>query len=209
MLILLAKRKTMKYFFTAAFVFTAFISSAQLQKGSWNIGTSTNAPFNLQLSSNGPGFKSYNFSFNPTVGYFLQKRWEVGGGPMFSFSGNRYKDISGNTSLKNNKESAGISVYTRYYLKDEGKLLPYLTANTMYLRTSGYSTDLSGLKSKYRLNEWQVGGGAGLNWFITPKASLFTELNYTGNWGGGSGYINGLNLKMGFQIHLGKRKSKR
>ena len=199
----------MKYIFTSALLFIVVISKAQLQKGAWNIGTSTNAPLNLQLSTNGPGFKSYDFTINPTAGYFLKDRWEIGGGPMLSFSGSRYKDISGTTSLKNRSNSYGISFYTRYYLKKEGRIVPYLTANALYMRTAGHSTDFNGIKTSYRLNEWRIGAGAGLSWFITPKAALFSELNYTGQWGGGSGFTNGLNLKVGFQIYLGKKKEKK
>jgi hypothetical protein len=199
----------MKYFITPFLSVIVMTAAAQVQQGTWNIGTSTNAPMNLQLSSNGPGFKSYNFSFNPTAGYFFRNRWEVGGGPVLSFTGSKYKDNFGVTGIKNNQNSFGVNVYSRYYLKSEGKLLPYLTANAMYLRTAGLSTDLSGIKSSYKINEWRVGAGAGLSWFITPKAALFTELTYDGSWGGGMGYTNGLNLKVGFQIYLGRKSGRK
>ena len=208
MRILLAKHKTMKYIYTFCLLFIAFTSSAQLKKGDWNIGTSTNAPMNLRLSTNGPGFKSYDFTISPSAGYFIKDRWEIGGGPFLSFSGAKFKDELGTIGYKNNKQSLGINLYTRYYLKKEGKVIPYLTANAMYMHSNGNTKDFSGIKSTYKLNEWQAGAGAGVSWFITPKAALFSELTYTGSWGGGMGYTNGLKLSVGFQIYLGKKGSK-
>jgi outer membrane protein W len=208
MIIVLAKLKTMKFIYTLSLLLIAFISSAQLKKGDWNIGTSTNAPMNLRLNTNESGFKSYDLVINPSVGYFIKDRWEIGGGPLLSFSGTRFKDQQGTTAYKNNQQSVGLSFYTRYYMKKEGKVLPYLTANAMYMRTSGTTTDFSGIKSQYKLNEWQAGAGAGVSWLITPRAALFSELTYTGNWGGGMGYTNGLKLNVGFQIYLGKKEKK-
>ena len=198
----------MKYIYTISLLSIAFTSSSQLKKGDWNIGTSTNAPMNLRLSTNGPGFKSYDFIINPSAGYFIKDRWEIGGGPLLSFSGAKFKDEFGTISYKNNKQSLGLNLYTRYYLKKEGKVIPYLTANAMYMHTNGNTKDFSGIKSQYKLNEWQTGAGAGVSWFISPKAALFSELTYTGNWGGGSGYTNGLKLNIGFQIFLGRKEKK-
>ena len=198
----------MRYIYALSLLLNVFTSSAQIKKGDWNIGTSTNAPMNLRLSTNGPGFKSYDFTINPSVGYFIKDRWEIGGGPQLSFSGTKFTDEFGTISYKNNEQSLGINFYTRYYLKKEGKVIPYLTANAMYLHTSGNSKDFSGIKNTYKLNEWQAGAGAGISWFITPKAALFSELTYTGRWGGGMGYTNGLKLSVGFQIYLGEKSNK-
>jgi outer membrane autotransporter protein len=143
------------------------------------------------------------------VGYFVNNRLEIGGGPMLSFSGARFKDDFGVTTYKNYRQSFGVNFYSRYYLKTEGKLRPYLTGNIMYQRSSGSTTDFAGIKSSYKLNEWRAGAGAGLNWFVSPRAALFSELTYTGKWSGGMGYTSGLNLRVGFQFYFGKKKEKK
>jgi Outer membrane protein beta-barrel domain len=204
----LAKHKTMKYVYTFCLLLIAFASSAQIKKGDWNIGTSTNATMNLRLRTNDAGFKSYDFIINPSAGYFIKDRWEIGGGPLLSFSGAKFKDELGTIGYNTNKQSVGLNIYTRYYLKKEGKVIPYLTANAMYMHTNGYTNDFFGTKSTYKFNEWQVGAGAGVSWFIAPKAALFSEFTYTGNWGGGSGYTNGLKLNVGFQIYLNRKGKK-
>lgn len=206
--IFLSKLKAMKYIFTSIVLLVTVTLSAQLKKGDINIGTSTNAPFTFRFDNNNTGLKSYDFTFTPSVGYFLKNRLEIGGGPSLSFTGTKYKGGTSSVSFKSNSQSYGLNFYTRYYLKEQGKLIPYLTANATYLRTSAQSIDPGGLKSSYKFNQWQIGAGAGVSWFITPKAALFSELTYTGNWGGGSGYTNGLKLNVGFQIYLGRKEKK-
>ncbi len=196
----------MRNTFTLLALFFTTTLSAQLKKGDWNINTTTDAPMNLRLRTNGPGFKSYDFSINPGVGYFLKDRWEIGGGPVVSLNGANYKDQMSGYSLKNRSSSVGLNLFTRYYLKKEGRLVPYLTLGATYLRTTGSTTDYNGIKSNYRLNQWQAGGGAGLSWFVSPKVALFAELTYTGEWGSGSGYTGGLNFKVGIQVFFNRKK---
>ena len=197
----------MKKIFTTALSFFTLISNAQIQKGTWSISTSTNAPMNLQLDTYGSKIKTHNFTISPGLGYFIGKRWEIGGDPVISFMGSRVKYPAGD--LKSRSNSYGLNIYTRYYLKTEGKLLPYLTANIQYSRYFSKSIDYgSGTKDSYKGNYWRIGGGAGVSWFITPKAALFSELNYMGRWGDGSGYNSGLTFKVGFQIYFGGKNKK-
>ncbi|HEV7779629.1 MAG TPA: hypothetical protein VGO58_00105 [Chitinophagaceae bacterium] len=198
----------MRNTFTLLALFFTVTVSAQLKKGDWNINTSTNAPMNLKLRTNGEGFKSYDFSINPGIGYFLKDRWEIGGGPVLSFEGARYKDQFSGFSFTNRSSSVGFNLYTRYYLKKEGRLIPYLTLNGGYSRTSLNSIDYNGMKSISKFNQWQVGGGAGLSWFVSPKVALFTELTYTRDWGTYMGHTGGLDLKVGIQVFFNRKKEK-
>jgi hypothetical protein len=200
----------MRTIFTFFLFILSFSVSAQLKQGDWNINTSTNAPMNLKLRSNGPGYRTYDFGVNPNIGYFIKDRWEIGGGPSLTFSGSKYK--SGGPaaySFKNNNSEIGLNLYTRYYFKSKGKLVPYLTANISYARGNGSSIDITGVKSKYSYNAWQAGGGVGVSWFIAPKVALFSELTYASSWGSGLGYTDGLNFKIGFQIFLNRKKPKK
>jgi|KBSSwiS6_1023812.scaffolds.fasta_scaffold00824_4 hypothetical protein len=196
----------MKYIFTSTLVLLIYSANAQLQKNRWTIGT--NVPLNFQFKTNGPGIKSYDFTLNPTAGYFVSDTWEVGGGPIVSFRGSRFKDNLGYTTYKDDNTSVGLNLYSRYYFKKDGTVLPYLTVNATYLRTSGNSIDINGFKTNYRRNERQAGAGVGLSWFLSSRAALFSEFNYTGYWGDGLGYTNGVNLKVGFQLFLGKENKK-
>ncbi len=185
---------------------TCFSANAQLKQGDWNFGTSTNAPFNLQLKKNNAGLRSYDFSFHPQFGYMLKDRWEIGGGPVFGFNGSRFKDGSGNTIWQNNSQSVGASLFTRYYFKSSGKLIPYLVAGIQYTHEKGSTIDINSTKYNYSQNLWQLKAGGGLNWFVAPRTALFTELTYTGDWGTGNGYLNGLNLQLGIRFYFGKKK---
>jgi outer membrane autotransporter protein len=200
-----AKTKTMKYKLVLAALLFTTAASAQLQKGEWTISTGLNAPFNLGLTSNGEGTRSHNFAINPMAGYFIKDQWEVGGGPQLSFSGTRIKDETGKTIFKTNSQSYGINFYTRYYLKKEGKLIPYLTANLGYIRSKGTTTDFAGSSSSFKLNRTTWGAGAGLAWFVGPRSAIFSELTYSGLSGGGSGYTGGVNLRVGFQFFFGRK----
>jgi hypothetical protein len=199
----------MRKYFTLLTLFIAPIVSAQLKKGDWNINTSTNAPMNLKLRTNGPGFKSYDFSFNPGIGYFVADRWEIGGGPVLSLEGSRFKDQLNGYSFRNSSSSVGLNLYTKYYLKKEGRVVPYLSLNGGYLRSSGHSTNYNGIKSSYNINQWQAGAGAGVSWFLSPRVALTGDLNYIGDWGSGAGYNSGIEFKIGFQFFLNKKKNKK
>lgn len=186
-------------------LFICYIASAQLEKGTWNISTSTDAPFNLNFQTR-ERFKSTNFKFTPNIGYMLKDRWEVGGGPVLNFNRVDIRDNFGNLNYTSRGNSYGFNLYTRYYLKSEHKVVPYFVAGIQYLRTNSTTTDFSGFKSTAKFNEWTAYGGVGLNWFVGPRTALFSELTYTGRGAGGTGYTHGLNLNVGFRFFFGQRK---
>lgn len=200
------KIKTMKPILIILPLFICSVASAQLEKGTWNINTSTNAPFNLNFETRAR-LKSYDFKFTPNIGYMLKDRWEVGGGPVLNFNKVEIKDPIGNVNYNSRGNSYGFNLYTRYYFKSNHKVVPYLIAGIQYMHTNSTTTDFSGFKSTAKFNEWTAYGGAGLNWFVGPRTALFSELTYNGTWGNnGNSYTNGLNLNVGFRIFLGKKK---
>lgn len=195
----------MKLIFTLPALFITLSLSAQLKQGDWNINTRTNAPMNLRLRSNGEGFKSYEFIINPGVGYFLKDRWEIGGGPLISLSGSNYTDRTSTAFFRNNAYAIGLNLFSRYYFKEEGRVIPYVTVNGGYAKLHGNSRNNYGIRDSYSQHQWNAGGGAGISWFLSSKFALFTELTYSGEWGSGLGYTHGLNFKVGFQLFLNKK----
>lgn len=196
----------MRIFIFTLLLLSHFTLSAQLKKGTFNVGVSTDAPFRVKGSTNGQGTRSYEFSFQPQFGYMFTDRWEIGAGPVLSFSGNRTRIDNSLPPYKNNFHTLGAQVFTRYYLKKEGKLIPYLVAGLQYGHTTMVNSSPPTPKYRYSFNEWQFRAGGGLNWFAGPRTALFSELTYTGTWGNGSGYTSGVNLNFGVRLFLGKKR---
>lgn len=201
----MAKLKTMRNIFTHALLFICPVAGAQLQKGNINIGTSTNAPLNFQFRSSNAGYKTSDFVLNPTFGYNISDRVEIGAGPVFRYNGIKWKD-QGAYLLRNRSYSYGLNLYSRYFLQTKGKLVPYLTGNLQYLRTNSVSYSSPDVKFRYHSYEWQAGAGGGVNWFLSPRSALFAELTYKGNWGNGAGFNSGLDFNIGFRFYPGKKK---
>lgn len=198
----------MKLIYTACLLIITCAASAQLTKGTRTVSTGINTFGNLNFSYNGPSFRSYNFSINPNAGYFIKDRWEIGGGPIIGFSGERIKDgISNQLLVKNNLAQAGLNVFTRFYFKDAGKIIPYAVGHTRYFYEWGSFTNVVATET-YNSSEHhvQLGGGIGAAWFVVPKAALFGEFTATGGLQAISSLTITTNINVGFSILLGGKK---
>lgn len=102
------------------------------------------------------------YAFRPSVGYFVSDKIAVG---IFS-------DISESGLAKN----SGVGAYGRYYFLDLGK---NLSAFTQLSLATNSATPTAGSK----VNSTNVNLGIGLNYFITSKLALTTNvtnlINYT------------------------------
>jgi Outer membrane protein beta-barrel domain len=158
--------KKFTFFFTACLCH--LLSIAQTEKGTItgniNIG-------NLRWLS--IGNNNTNFSFNPGVGYFIKKNWEVGANFHYSRANDRYHTLP---DISANVHGIGINAYTNYYF-GKGKLKPYLTLQAGWQHDRGNVT-ISGIKNNYNENYLVTRIGGGLNWQIRPKIALFTEFLY-------------------------------
>ena len=176
------------------------LSFAQTEKGTivphFDIG-------NLRyLSIENKNFNKNNYlSFNPGVGYFIKKNWEIGVG--LNFNGQNFSDtLSGGHYL--HYRTFGINIYTNYYIS-RGKLKPYLTFQTGWDHTTGtYSSPviLNSLRSSY----FYTGIGGGLNWNISSRFSLFTEATYRRESPFNLYGHSRLNLTVGARFFFNKKK---
>ncbi len=196
----------MRKILSAALLLTHFTLSAQLQKGTWTVSASSDAPPKFQFRTNSSHAKNYQFSLQPQFGYMLTDQLEAGAGLVFSAYGSSYKYGVPEVMTKNRNTELGAQVFTRYYLKKDGKLIPYLVASLQYSRTTVVNTNPPAASYRNHYNEWQLRGGAGLNWFAGPRVALFSELTYTGTWGSGYGLSHGVNLNFGVRLFLGKKR---
>ncbi len=152
--------------------------------------------------------KTYDIGINPGIGYFLADRWEIGGGPAVSIGGTRFvQSGSAGYSSKNRASSIGFNLYTRYYLKKEGRIVPYLIVGGGYSKLYNKFTNSLGSDYTTKSHQWQLSAGAGVSWFISPKFALFTELIYNRAWIDG-GHSSGLDFKIGFQVFLNRKTGK-
>lgn len=181
------------------FLFARAISMAQFQKGTvtanFNIGDIRNTGIR-----NAPDDKRNFLSFNPGVGYFIKNNWEVG-------FGLNYTSIHINDKVNNlyeNSRLTGFNLYTNYYF-GKGKLKPYLSFQTGWNHWQGkYSW--SNAPVSFNENNLYYGIGAGANWNISSRFSLFAEASFIrdrpfSRYGHGRS-----NITIGARFFLNKRK---
>lgn len=161
--------------FTLFVVFISFsiISFAQFEKGT------VTANFNVgdirYINIRNKNFnKNNSLSFNPGIGFFIKKNWEVGA--RFNYSSFRLNDSSHGGSYENAR-TIGVDLYSNFYF-GKGKLKPYLTANIGWEQSKGtYNLFGSGLSS-FNNNNFYYSIGGGLNWNINSRFSLFAEASF-------------------------------
>jgi Outer membrane protein beta-barrel domain len=150
------------------FLFASAISMAQFQKGSvtahFNIGDIRNTGIR-----NNPDDKRNFLSFNPGIGYFIKKNWEVGVG--MNYSSFHLNDMA--HGLYENTSSIGVNLYSNYYFGN-GKVKPYLSFQTGWNHWQGkYSS--GNVLSSLNENSLYYGLGAGVNWNISSRFAIFAE----------------------------------
>ncbi len=192
------KKEIMKKIFALAV--TAFIFStatqAQTEKDWYIIGGS--------LSNIGLNFQNSNTTFSldvtPRVAWFVQDDFAIGGEALIGLQ-------TGDGFTTTNY---GIGPIARYYLSGNalesvGKTRWFLDAN---VGIYGANTKVTGMESA-STNGLGIGFGPGLAYFINKNIALEAVAKYNLTVGfGNSTTNNGLNVGLGFQIHLPKSKLK-
>jgi hypothetical protein len=177
----------------------SLLSTAQFEKGvvtaNFNVGDLKNISI-----ANSSAYKKNYVSFNPGVGYFIKKNWEIGAG--INYTSIRFNDHQP-TGVAEHSNIVGINVYTHYYF-GKGKLKPYLIFETGVNHSWGDYT-IGGVKNNFNQNTWYTKVGAGLNWNVSKRVALFTEATYLkekpfNRYGYGS-----FNLTVGMRFFFGKR----
>ena len=95
----------------ACLLLPAISADAQTQKGYWMVGGNFGG---FTYASAGEDNQSYNFNFNPTLGYFIAPRLAVGG--ILSVGVTGVKSVEGAMTSSFNY---GLSPFMRYYFGDD------------------------------------------------------------------------------------------
>ena len=187
-----------KIFILAAL--SGLISSASLNaqtKKDWYIigGKISNVGLDFQKGNTG-----FSFDLSPRVAWFLKDDFALGAEALFGLkTGNGFTTVS-----------YGVGPLARYYLKE--KALNNVKKTRWFVEANvgiyGSNTKVTGSPS-INTNGLGIGLGPGLAYFLNENIALKVLAKYNLTVGfGNSTTNNGLNLGIGFQIHLPKSKLK-
>jgi hypothetical protein len=190
-----------KFTLFVIFLFASAISMAQFQKGT--ITTNFNLGDIRYQSLENKNFQKNNYlSFNPGIGYFIKKNWEIGIG--VNFSSLHLRD-SAHGGYYQNSRTVGAFVYTNYYL-GKRKLKPYLTFETGLNYTTGKYIYNANPLTRFSIRDFYYSIGGGLNWNISSRFSIFTEATYRNEYPFDRNGYGRLHLTIGARFFLNKRK---
>jgi hypothetical protein len=188
------KSKLMKKFIgiiIIAFTFCSNKSDAQIQRGNVLVGGDI-ANLNFDLGGGG----AFQATIDPKIAFFLRDNLALGAYINFGLA--TAKGAGTTTNY-------GVGALGRYYINDS-------TTNVLKhgrLFFEG-NVGIEGISVSNGSNTTGlgIGIGPGYAYFITPNIGLETLLKYNGIVGFGSqAYTSGLNLGIGFQIYLSRRRA--
>jgi hypothetical protein len=169
-----------------------FIANAQVEKGNVMTGGDL-ADLHLALNNGG----EFSMMVAPKAAWFVQDKVGVGGYALLGINTAKGAGLSMNY---------GGGVLGRYYT---GKRFPADVSRTrVFVETS---VGIEGYKPVEGDNTTglALGVGPGVAYFITPNVGLEALAKYKGLIGfGTSEATSSLNLNVGFQVYLSKRKAK-
>jgi len=172
-------------------VFTVSAAIAQINKGAWLIGASSNVGFNSYSFKNSPNQSLFNI--NTKAGYFVIDNFTVG--INLGYFNSSQSGFSSSTT--------SIGVFTRYYLPKNFFLGVGINSVSNSFSSSGTSSSSSSIAIPMEL---------GIAAFITKNIAVEPSINYIkGDDKGGVTY-NGLNtgatsaigLNIGFTVYLNR-----
>lgn len=166
----------------------ATTADAQLQKGTFLVGGQL-ANLNFGLGSS----NSVSLSITPKVGYFIENNLAIGAEVPLGF-----KAVKGFDPIYN----YGVGAFGRYYFAPkEYNIDNVLNKGRFFGEVGAGIAGKTGVDVGFNINI-----GAGYAYFITPNVALETMVRYQGTYGTGSS--SGLDINLGFQIHLPSKKIK-
>ncbi len=218
--------------------------NAQTLKGDWLLGASLgNISYTSSKSStsysNTPTVydskgNSTSLSIYPTIGYFIRKNHAVGA--YLSISQYNSKSNSSNTSStstsesKYNQPSFYLGPFWRAYYGSNEKTLPFLQLGAQFGNAGGNSksstnTGSSSETTTNPVNDWNVGGMFGFEYFLSKNIGLMmsagvnysdskTKYFYRPSTGTGYDYTSSykrtyFNFSIGLQIHLSSKSNQK
>jgi hypothetical protein len=177
-----------KLIFAAILMTSAFVASAQTQKGQWLVGG--NASFKSEKFGDGDANKAILFQFNPNAGYFFMNN--LAGGVRFNYGSTKIKSESDATT------NLLVGPFVRYYV------IPHADKVNVFVDGS-YGWGSTGGHDKANVNGYAFSAGPAL--FLSPTVALELALSYSSyNYKGTAPWDNTFGVNVGFQIHLGKAK---
>lgn len=178
-----------KFLFASVVLFSSIgIAKAQLQQGNVLVGGQlSNISFGLGNQSN------FNLSVTPRVGYFVQDNLALGGKVGLS-----YYTAKGQGNLF----GYNVGAFGRYYFSpSEANSENLLKHGRFFVEAGAGVAGANGVAVGSNFNF-----GPGYAFFITPNVALETAVMYNGTFG--TGAKAGLDINLGFQIHLPSSKVK-
>ena len=194
----LLKKIIMKkiFSFSIAVLLFSMVTYAQTKKDWYIIGGKI-SNIGLDFQKGNTGFR---FDLTPRVAWFIKDDFALGAEALIGL-----ETGTGFTTV-----SYGVGPIARYYFKERAlnnvsKTRWFLDAN---VGIYGSNTKVSG-SSSTNTNGLGIGFGPGLAYFLNENIALETLAKYNLTVGfGNSTTNNGLNIGVGFQIHLPKSKLK-
>lgn len=175
-------------------LFCSLTAHAQLpSQGSWLVGAEVGE---LEAGWGRTNVRRSSISLTPLAGYFITNRFVLGAGIPLGASSYELGGQRTNTSI------VGIEPFFRYYLNDQ-QLRPYLTGGLGFVNQSSRINE--GPTSTTRSFSGNL--GLGLGYFISRNVSFDGVLRYqytNDETGPVTANTNGINLKAGFSIFLGR-----
>jgi len=189
---------------------SAYVSSAQTEKGSFLLGGTAGAS---SLHTDSPSsylgqYKATTVYLSPNIGYFVIDKLALGLSASISAGKTSYENIdaySRNTTF-------GAGPFVRYYFPmDRWAIFPYVSYSLSTTNTKGRSFGYDPiLTTNYHYNTTQktFSAGVGATYFITRNIGLEGIVSYQAynstNRDLPDTEQSGLNFKVGFQIYLTK-----
>ena len=187
-----------------SFVLTSY-SFGQLDKGTFLLGGNGSfykydGKFNAVNNNNTS--KATDIKINASVGYFLIDKFVLGLRPSFNFMKAK---LDGTSATFGSATQFIVGPFSRYYFLDKDKQFNILLDAAYLFGTNSYPFDNTG---KGVINELSI--SAGLEAFFNTTVGVEFLVGYKSKYEdikGIAGYSdkkNGLNVSIGFQIHLSK-----
>lgn len=180
------------------------VAFAQFEKGNKLVGGSFGLSFTTdKTKDDGTTYTNghyVRFSLDPQVGYFVINNLAIGG--TFGFSTESYKEDGSDYKSVDNEIT--IQPFVRYYLPQrvffQGN---FIAGNAKNKITNNGNTD----ETKYGVSGWSL--SAGYAFLLNDHVAIEPQLGYSGkgyrNKENDVKYLdNGLYIRVGFQIYLGK-----
>lgn len=195
-------------------------ANAQMQKGSWVVGASTNLGFNSVNTNSKATFGGVTveedatvntFNVNPSVGYFVMDNLAVGLDFGYTNASQKEDDYKFITSM------VSVMPNATYYFYNEGNFIPYLGAGAGYAAVT-YKEKESGSSYSETYDGFAWKGKGGVVYLINKNLGLDLGLSYTqfnnketdtvmGSTVTQKNKVGTFGVNVGFSIFLGKGKN--